>query len=82
LESACIVRYSKSPWAFLLAHGSQKRWILATLWQLSLSQFGDNRRQVPFAKHAGPIHATACMVATFFQKITLLRVITKSLLQP
>jgi hypothetical protein len=25
-----------------LAHGAQKRWILATLWQLSLSQFGEN----------------------------------------
>jgi hypothetical protein len=36
----------------LFAHGSQKRWILATLWQLLPSQFGDNPRQVPLAKHA------------------------------
>jgi hypothetical protein len=36
------------------AHGAQKRWILATLWRLPLSQFGDNPGQVPLAKHARP----------------------------
>jgi hypothetical protein len=36
------------------AHGSQKRRILAALWRLSPSHFGDNLGQVPFAKHARP----------------------------
>jgi hypothetical protein len=36
------------------AHGAQKRWILATLWRLPLSQFCDNPGQVPLAKHARP----------------------------
>jgi hypothetical protein len=30
-----------------LAHVDQKRWILAVLWQLSSSQFGDNPEKYP-----------------------------------
>ncbi len=40
LESAGIVRRSKSPWASLaFAHGAQKRWIIAALWRQSPSQY-------------------------------------------
>jgi hypothetical protein len=39
---------------FPFAHGTKKRWIVAALWQLSPSQFGDNSRQVSFAKHVRP----------------------------
>jgi hypothetical protein len=38
----------------IFTHCAQKSWILATLWQLSPSKFGDNPGQVPFAKQAGP----------------------------
>ncbi len=42
LESASIVRRSKGDAVGVsLAHGAQKRWILATLFRLSPSQFGD-----------------------------------------
>jgi hypothetical protein len=49
------------------AHSAQKRWILATLWQLSASQPG----QVPFAKHAGPFKRFAWL--QHFFKINLFR---------
>jgi hypothetical protein len=39
---------------FSFAHGTQKRWIMAALWQLPPLKFGDNPRQVSFAKHARP----------------------------
>ncbi len=39
LESAGIIRRSKSLWASPFAHGSQKRWIMAALWRLSPSQY-------------------------------------------
>jgi hypothetical protein len=47
------------------AHGVQKRWILATLWQLLLPQIGDNPRQVPLAKHARPIKRRAWLQRFF-----------------
>jgi hypothetical protein len=48
-----------------LAHGAQKRWILATLWRLLPSQFCDNPRQVPFAKHARPFQCLAWLQCFF-----------------
>jgi hypothetical protein len=63
------------------AHGTQKRWIVVALWQLSLFKFGDNSGQVALAKHAGPFQWTAWLYSVF-KKIDLVRVITKSLLQP
>jgi hypothetical protein len=55
LESAGIVRRSKSiTMGFSFAYGTQKRWILAVLWQLPPFKFGDNLRQVSFTKHARP----------------------------
>jgi hypothetical protein len=39
---------------FSFAHGTQKRWIVANLWRLPPFKFGDNPRQVSFAKHARP----------------------------
>jgi hypothetical protein len=40
---------------FSFAHGTQKRWIVAALWRLPLFKFGDNPRQISFAKHARPL---------------------------
>ncbi len=43
------------------AHGTQKRRIMAALWWLLPSQFGDNPGQVSFAKHARPFQRLACL---------------------
>ncbi len=47
------------------AHGSQKRWILATLYRLSLSQFGENPGQVPSVEHARPFQLLAWLQRFF-----------------
>jgi hypothetical protein len=44
-----------------LAHGSQKRLILVTLWQLPPSQFG----QVPLANHTKPFQQLAWLQRFF-----------------
>jgi hypothetical protein len=75
LESAGIVTMG-----FSFAHGTQKRRIVAALWQLSPFKFGNNPGQVSFAKHANL--SNGLHVAQFFQKFILSRVITKSLLRP
>jgi hypothetical protein len=49
----------------LLCTWCPKIWILATLWGLSLSQFGDNLGQVPFAKHAEPFKQFAWLQRFF-----------------
>ncbi len=43
----------------------QKIWILAALWRLPPSQFGDNPGQVPFAKHARPFQWLAWLQRFF-----------------
>jgi hypothetical protein len=68
LESAGIVRRSKSPWAFSFAHGTLKRWIVAALWQLSPFKFGDNPGQVSFTKCARSFNT-----CTIFSKIDLVK---------
>jgi hypothetical protein len=50
----------------LLCTWCPKRWILATLWRLTPSQFGDNPGQVLFAEHAGPFKWFAWL-QRFFQ---------------
>jgi hypothetical protein len=52
--------------------------IFVALWRLTSSQFGDN----PELCQTCETFPMACMVATFFQKSILSRVITESLLQP
>jgi hypothetical protein len=46
MESAVLVRCSKSPWAssfhMVPPPKKKKRWIMATLWRLSLSQLDHN----------------------------------------
>jgi hypothetical protein len=64
LESAGIIRHSKSPW-FPYAHGTRKRRIVAALWQLSPFKFGDNPGQISFAKHAGPFQQPAWLYSVF-----------------
>ncbi len=58
-----------SPFNFTMgipfAHGSQKWWIVAALWQLSPFKFKDNPRQVPLAKHAGPFQWPAWLYSVF-----------------
>jgi hypothetical protein len=54
LEFAGIFRRSNHRGPLLLHKVPIKRWIQATLWRLLPSEFGDNPRQVPFAKHARP----------------------------
>jgi hypothetical protein len=49
----------------------QKRWILAALWRLPPSQFGDNPGQVPFAKHADL--STGLHGCNLFSKIDLVK---------
>jgi hypothetical protein len=39
---------------FPFAHGTQKRWFVATFWRLSPFKFSDNPGQVSYTKHAGP----------------------------
>jgi hypothetical protein len=48
-----------------LAYGTQKRQIMAALWSLSLFKFGDNPRQVPLSKHAGPFQWPEWLFSVF-----------------
>jgi hypothetical protein len=68
LESASTVRCSKSSWASHL-HMVPKKWILATLWRLTLSQFGYNPSQVPLAKYTGPFKPSAWL-QNFFKNLS------------
>ncbi len=50
---------------FPFAYCTQKRQIVAALWQLSSTQFGDNSGQVSFAKHARPFQWLAWLHSAF-----------------
>ncbi len=65
---------------FPFAYGTQKRWIVAALWQLSPFKFGGNSWQVSFTKCK--TFPTVYTVAQFSQKSILSRIITKSLSRP
>jgi hypothetical protein len=68
LESAGIIRWSKSPWASPLHMVSKKRWIMAAFWRLSPFKFGDNPGQVSFTKHARPFQRSALLHNVFLVK--------------
>ncbi len=57
---------------FSFAHGTQKRWIVAALWQLLLFKFGDNPRQVSFIKHARPFQWSTPL-RSFFKNLSCQR---------